>query len=401
MPPTPDVPPVRDVDAPTPTEPNTAPETAVASDDAPTAPRLAHSPLHTADLLGQVVAKRYRMDSKIGAGGMGVVYRATQLDAGRQVALKVLHGELAADERIVKRFMIEMRATARIEHPNTVRLYDFGHTEEGHIFLAMEYLEGSTLAEEMKKLDRPMDPVRSAMLGAQIARGLAAAHAEGIIHRDLKPPNVMLSQKYGRRDLIKVLDFGIARFASAPADQDTDVDQLTSPGMVVGTVHFMAPEQMEGKAVDHRADLYALGCVLYYMVAGQAPFTGKSTVQVMYAQVNQAPRPPSQHNPDVPSWLDDTILRLLEKHPNRRFQSAAEVVVALEQGAGIFSRLTDAPPLPRQAAPTEELLNRTSINLKPPPGGIQPWMVGVAAGIGAGVGAVTAVLTTLWMLGSL
>ncbi len=347
-------------------------------------------------LIGVVVADRYKVERKLGSGGMGTVYKATQIEADRKVALKVLHAEQAREERIVKRFMIEMRATARIEHPNTVRLYDFGHTRDDTIFLAMEYLDGVTLSQEMRRLDGPMDCQRVALLGAQIARGLAAAHAEGIIHRDLKPPNIMLCKKYGRNDLIKVLDFGIARFAAAPADQDT-AEALTSPGMVVGTVYFMAPEQMEGRPIDHRVDLYSLGCVLFYMATGQAPFDGPSTMAVMYAQVNNAPKVPSSLNAFIPPWLDDAILRLLEKDPARRYQSAAEVVVALEQGAGVFSRLTDAPPLPRRAAPTEELLGETtSVRAAPPMLSgvtVDPRMMAVVAVIGSVVGAMAAVLT--------
>jgi len=367
-------------------------------------------------MVGTVVAGRYRLEERIGIGGMGVVYRATQIDADRIVALKILHAQHAVNQRIVKRFLIEMRATARIEHPNTVRLYDFGHTPEGHIFLAMEYLVGVTLSAEMRRLRGPMAPVRVAMLGSQVARGLAAAHAEGIIHRDLKPPNIMICQKYGHRDMIKLLDFGIARF-SAPDDTgepghtagtDDVADRLTSPGMVVGTVHFMAPEQIEGRPMDHRVDLYALGCVLFYMATNQAPFHGSTNVAVMFAQVNTQPAVPSSINPDVPPWLDDAILRLLQKDQAKRFQTAADLVVALEEGAGIFSATTDLPPPPRAAAPTDVLLQEraygppgSSVGARPSSHAVDYRVFAIGIGVGAVIGALTAALTTLALVGVL
>ncbi len=295
------------------------------------------------DLVGSTVEGKYQVTKRIGAGGMGAVYEATQLGVDRKVALKVIRPEHAKNDKVVKRFMREMKATARIEHPNTVRLYDFGKTEGGLIYLAVEFLSGTTLNRELKNKGR-FPPERVAIVGAQIARGLAAAHAEGIIHRDLKPPNIMLTEQYGSTDRVKVLDFGIAHFAD-PSDDD-ERERLTQSGMVMGTPEFMAPEQVTPGPVDARADLYALGCVLFLMATGEVPFGGSTAVNVMFSHVNDAPRTPSEIDPDIPRWLDDIILKLLEKNPRRRFQEAAEIVEALEEGAGI-DVTTDTPPLPR------------------------------------------------------
>ncbi len=333
-----------------------------------------------------MVDAKYLIDRRIGMGGMGAVYEATQVAAGRKVALKVIRPEHASNEKVIKRFMREMKATAKIEHPNTVRLYDFGTAETGEIYLAVEYLSGKTLNAALRK--GPFPAERVAYVGAQIARGLAAAHAEGIIHRDLKPPNIMLSEQYGHPDRVKVLDFGIAHFSN-PED-DVEREKLTQTGMVMGTPEFMAPEQVTPGPVDARADLYALGCVMFLMATGKVPFSGGTAVNIMFAHVNDAPRTPSDLNSSVPEWLDDIILKLLEKSPRRRYQSGAAVVDALEAGSGVKSDSTDTPPLPRTEAP---LLNR------PTPGtgvagltfGVLVGVLAIAVMLGAAIGGLVAV----------
>lgn len=295
-------------------------------------------------LIGEVVAGRYEVLERIGAGGMGAVYRALQRDVGRMVALKVLRNEHAKNDRIIKRFLREIRATARIESPNTVRLYDYGVAEDGTVHLAMELLRGRTLAQVLRA-SGPLAIPQLVSWGAQIARGLAAAHAGGILHRDLKPANIMITDPGDGSELIKVLDFGIASFVD-PAD-DAERERLTQSGMVMGTPEFMAPEQVTPGPLDERCDVYALGVVLYLMATGRTPFSGGTAVSVMFAHVNEAPKPPSDHRAELPRWLDDVILTCLEKSPSRRYRNANELALALErEGRG-----ASGPPTGAQRGP--------------------------------------------------
>ena len=226
-------------------------------------------------MIGRLFAGRYHIDARLGQGGFGSVYRAEQEGLSRHVALKVIRRDLAAREEMILRFQREMKATARIEHPNTVRLYDFGQTEDGALYLAMELLQGRTLTEALTQ-DGPMPPERVAHVGAQIAEALWAAHSEGVIHRDLKPDNVMLLERYGRQDQVKVLDFGIARLTHGTADGPS----LTTTGAIMGTPSYMSPEQITGQPVDAASDLYALGVVLYRLICGKLPFAGQPPNQL-------------------------------------------------------------------------------------------------------------------------
>jgi len=304
------------------------------------------SPPNTDAILNQVIADKYRVERVLGSGGMGRVYAATQLDVGRSVALKVLHPELAPNPLVVKRFLRESKATARIEHPNTVRLYDFGEDAAGRIFLAMELVEGRTLSDELRATG-PLPIDRLVRIGGQIAAGLAAAHAEGVVHRDLKPSNLMLCTRHDLRDHVKVLDFGIAHFAD-PSDTG-DGERLTQTGMVMGTPEFMAPEQVVPGPVDARADLYALGCVLFLLSTGRVPFRGKSAVSTMYAHVTDPAPSPRSLRADLPLWFDALVLQLLEKSPGQRPDSALAVIEALEHGASLPDGAPPSAPVPQPA----------------------------------------------------
>ncbi|MCO4762421.1 MAG: protein kinase [Myxococcales bacterium] len=280
-------------------------------------------------LLGTVFAERYRIERRLGAGGMGCVYAATQLSMSREVALKVLNPELSDSDSAVKRFVREMKASTKVEHPNTIRVYDFGKSDEGRLFLAMELLPGQTLHQALRTAGA-LPTARLLRIAEQIARALSAAHAEGIVHRDLKPENVMLIDKYGERDQVRVLDFGIARFAEGGVDNSEPA--LTRTGTLIGTPLYMSPEQALGKPVDHRSDLYSLGVLLYQMATGVVPFTAETPIRVLFMHANDMPKPPSAiASGRLPKRLETLILKLLEKSPDQRYADATAVIDALRK----------------------------------------------------------------------
>jgi serine/threonine-protein kinase len=270
--------------------------------------------------VGQVIAGRYQIVKRLGAGGMGAVFQARQLSMERMVALKLIHPHVVSDE-VKKRFHREMQAGSRIEHPNVIQIFDYGE-EQGQLFLAMEFLDGKSLA---KVLDEGViAPPRILHIATQIVRGLGAAHQHGIAHRDLKPDNVMLLQRYGESDFVKVLDFGIARFVDDP-----EVSKMTVEGALIGTPMYMSPEQARGEAIDHRTDFYSLGAMLYQMVTGRPPFNGPTLASLLVAHMTETPQAPSELAVNVPASLEKLILRLLAKDPAARPQSADELIKLL------------------------------------------------------------------------
>lgn len=270
---------------------------------------------------------RYEVVRLLGTGGMGSVYLARQTALDRDVALKVIavpEGGLPPDA--VARFEQEMRATARVEHPNTVRLYDSGAAGRG-LYLAMEYLPGRTLREVLDA-DGRFPPARAIRIAIQVARALTAAHRQRIVHRDLKPENIMLLDQFGEPDFVKVLDFGIARFL------DAQTAPLTSTGAVIGTPAYMSPEQAQGRLVDETTDLYALGVILYEMLSGRAPLVRGTAMSTLMAQVNDQPVPLAELVPETPPALAALIMSLLEKAPDARPASAEAVATALAEITG-------------------------------------------------------------------
>ena len=279
-------------------------------------------------LIGQTIARRFQLERRIGSGGMGFVYRAHQLDLDRKVAVKMLHNELTENAEVKARFHREMRATTRIEHPNSVRVYEYGE-QNGRLYLVMELCEGRSLDDLIQK-EAPLSAVRTAVIAMQIAQALAAAHQEKIIHRDLKPENVMLVDRYGQQDVVKVLDFGLARIGEDDGDT-TDAGRLTQAGVRVGTPTYMAPEYVQAFTFDARSDLYALGVIMYEMCTGRAPYTGRP-FEILEQAVTRAPVPPSKVKPDVPPWLERCVLQLMSKNPADRIQTANEVFTLLDRG---------------------------------------------------------------------
>jgi serine/threonine-protein kinase len=262
-------------------------------------------------LSDSVLGGRYRVEARIGAGGMAEVFRGFDPVLNRTVAIKTLLPQFARDEAFVARFRREAQAAARLNHPNIVAAYDTG-SDDGTQFIVMEFVEGRTLAEFLATGRRPT-PVQASEIAQKIAAALAAAHAQGVIHRDIKPGNVMVT----REGTVKVMDFGIARMT-------TGVETAPQTSAVLGTATYLSPEQAQGSPVDARTDIYSLGAVLYEMVAGRPPFTGESPVAIAYKQVNETPPAPSQINADVPARLDAVIMKALSKNPANRYQTAEE-----------------------------------------------------------------------------
>jgi serine/threonine-protein kinase len=283
---------------------------------------------------GAVVAGRYRIEALIGQGGFGAVFRATQLNLDRAVALKVLLPDVLGDEG-VHRFQREAELVQRIEHPNVVRLFDFGVAEGSEPYLVFELLQGRTLDEALRA-EGPMDPARAARVAAQILKGLMAAHARGIVHRDIKPANVFLSDFSGERDFVKLLDFGIAKGA--------DSRTLTQRGGVLGTPAYMAPEQVTGGAATFATDLYALGLVIEEALTGTPVFRDVSLVDIVREHLSVAAVPHAAIALQSP--LGPVIHRATQKAPERRYPSAAEMLAHVEAVIGFSSPgMEPTPPM--------------------------------------------------------
>jgi serine/threonine protein kinase len=275
--------------------------------------------------LPRLLGGRYRLEAKLGSGGMGVVFRATDLTMKRSVAVKLIRGVdgVALDEEVAGRFLREAKNTARVQHENIIEVYDLGRSDQGDMFFVMELLEGESLSTKIRR-DGKMPPAVAVNIARQMCAALHVAHAAGIIHRDLKPANVMLIERGGLSDYVKVLDFGVAK--SYTPDQQT---QLTHTGMLVGTVEYMAPEQIMGRVVDGRTDIYSLGIVMYRMLTGKAPFRDGGVPALIHAHLNVFPKPMTDTAPEIPGALDRVVLRCLAKQPEQRYESMEEVSRAL------------------------------------------------------------------------
>jgi len=291
-------------------------------------------------LLGQTLAGKYLVEKLIKRGGMGAVYQGKHVLMDKTVAIKVLRPALAVDDDVVARFSREAKAASRISNPHAVSVTDFGESENGIVFLVMEYLEGRTLKEIIRS-EGAMPLARVVEIIRQVTGALDAAHGQGVVHRDLKSDNIMVSQTNGG-DWAKVLDFGIAKIQQPASIKDAD---LTAPNLVIGTPQYMSPEQCsQTQALDARSDIYSLGVIIYEMLAGRVPFTGESATMIMMQHVQDPPPSVLATRPDLPRAVDGVITRALAKIPADRFQTAGKLFTALATGAG-----EDVSAAPRSA----------------------------------------------------
>ena len=285
----------------------------------PTVPSAA--PLDPADpLIGRVLDDKYRLDARLGEGGMGTVYSATHLLIERSVAVKVLNPRLLADEGAKERFRREARAAGRLQHSNAVAVTDFGETRDGVVYLVMELLEGRPLRDVLAR-EAPLDPARAVSIMLQVAAAVGAAHDAGIIHRDLKPGNIFVVQRPNAPHIVKVLDFGIAKLSEADG---VPVKTLTGTGVMIGTPRYMSPEQCDGAPLTPAADVYSLGVILYEMLTGQTPFTGSTPLALALKHSSEQPRPLRELVPSVPPELEEVVLHTLAKSPGERPADAGD-----------------------------------------------------------------------------
>ncbi|MBL8148384.1 MAG: serine/threonine protein kinase [Blastocatellia bacterium] len=279
----------------------------------------------TGSYLGKLFNNKYKIDSLLGRGGMGAVYKAVDTILDRAVAIKLLHSELAAEENFSSRFLREARAAARIEHPHAVTVHDFGTLPDGEAFIVMEFIQGQSLRQLIKKESRLR--IKHALeLFRQVCTAVAAAHKEGVIHRDLKPENIMLKSTSAGAEVVKVVDFGLAKLKESSGKSLTN---LTNKGEIIGTPYYMSPEQCSGIEIDECTDIYSLGIILYEMVVGQPPFQG-STVAVIGMHLYKPVQSLCQDDPAFPQLLDKLLLAMLAKEKKDRIQTVETILQQIE-----------------------------------------------------------------------
>ncbi|HWM84565.1 MAG TPA: serine/threonine-protein kinase, partial [Kofleriaceae bacterium] len=323
-------------------------------------------------MVGQVLDGRYRLTVRLGEGGMGEVYAAEHVHIEKRVAIKLLRSEILTNQEAVTRFRQEARSASSIGHRNIITIEDFGQLPDGRIYLAMELLHGAPLSDLLKQQN---PPERLLHILVQTGHGLAAAHKKGIVHRDMKPENVFVTFTPDGEDVPKLLDFGIAKVSGADGN-----NHLTRTGTIFGTPFYMAPEQALGQNVDHRADIYAMGVIMYEVFGGAVPFQGESFMGILTQHITAEPRPPAhmaaEHGRSLPPGVEEIILRAMRKDPDQRYQTMDELVAALVgayrgiAGPGMSGYLASHPSSGTlQAMPGHGYQGRSGAISAPPPQG--------------------------------
>lgn len=310
-------------------------------------------PIGKDPLIGKLIQDRYRIESLIAKGSMGVIYKATQELIGREVAVKVMHNYLVSDDESLKRYHKEAKAASRLNHPNITTIYDFGVLASGQPYIVMDLLTGKTLADYLKDRNQ-LTLNQTLMVFQQVCLALAEAHKCGIVHRDIKPENIVIDElPDGKSIQVKVVDFGIATFSEGV---DDTLGKITKTGTVCGSPFYMSPEQCDASKLDHRSDLYSLGVVLFETLTGKVPFESKDIYQVLTMQVKDAPPKLKKMRPDLefPDSIESVVAKSLAKEPDQRYQTADEFWLALAQAGGLkagqfktakdLSKATDAVP---------------------------------------------------------
>ncbi|MGA9768156.1 MAG: serine/threonine-protein kinase [Blastocatellia bacterium] len=284
-----------------------------------TAPSIVVQEAETDPLIGVLMDGKYELERRLGSGGMGTVYVARHKMTDEQVAVKILNPDTNEDAALPERFKQEAEVAASIRHPNLVPVNDFGQTDDGLLYMVMEYVAGASLREVIG-LEKRLSPARAVNFGCQICSAISIVHDAGIVHRDLKPENVVI-ETIDDRETARVLDFGIAKLL--------DRAGLTRVGFILGTPDYMSPEQASAQPLDHRSDIYSLGIILYELLSGIVPFSGPKPRQILIRHAIEMPRPISELRADLPEALARVCMRALEKSPAKRPQSAAELASEL------------------------------------------------------------------------
>ncbi|MCE9578594.1 MAG: protein kinase, partial [Deltaproteobacteria bacterium] len=322
---------------------------------APVRPALGRARSPVADpYVGQTLNGRFHVDGKLGEGGFGAVYKGTQLGTNRKIALKLLHPEMTKDENLVARFRREGLVLCNLRDAHTITTYDFDQTPDGTLYIAMELLEGKSLHQVFHD-EAPLAWRRMFKILGEMCSSLAEAHAQGIVHRDLKPENIYLENRPGNPEFVKILDFGIAKVMRGEG-MDPNAPQLTATGQTLGTLEYMSPEQLMGKPLDGRSDVYALGVLAYELMTGRLPFPdAKGPAGLITAQLKQTPKKPSEARPDlgIPPGVDAVIGKCLEKAKDNRFPDVTALANAAAEvlATGAWSGAPAAPGVPSAAAP--------------------------------------------------
>jgi eukaryotic-like serine/threonine-protein kinase len=334
-------------------------------------------------LVGRTIAGKFLVESLIGEGSMGAVYKARQVSLEKAVAIKVMHPERACDPMYDALFHREAKAASRLDHPNSVRVVDFGREPDGLLYIAMEYFAGRDLLRVLTD-DWPLRGARIADILSQALAAIAVAHDMGMVHRDLKPENILIQQgtddEGKAHDFVKVCDFGIAKFTEKTDPAFASAGARLTEGVVIGTPHYMSPEQAQGGTLDARTDVYSMGVILYQALTGRVPFEGTTLVDVVVQHVRDAPVPPTRQVPWVDPRLESICLKALKKKKEERYQSAREMRADLRAVTANPST-TDLPEAVSRDAPTlppfdaqlpEPRLGSTPSNATPPPASVRP-----------------------------